>query len=139
MSIEIAFLLLLVLALMALPIVIRKLRGANKYILPFHLMKRIDSGEELVILDIRPPPDFEREHIDGADNISHDALAELVSEPNDSAGINKDQPVFLVCQSDLKSARTARMLEQKNFTDISVVKGGMFGWKRARLPLAKKT
>lgn len=136
---EIILLLLLVFALMALPIVVRKFRGANKYILPFHLTKRLEAGEDVVILDIRPRTDFERGHIDGADNISHENLVKLISEKNDGDGPDKNLPVVVVCQSDLKSARTARMLEQHGFTDVSVVKGGIFGWKRANLSLVQKT
>jgi rhodanese-related sulfurtransferase len=135
LGIEIIFLLLLVFALMALPIVVRRLQGPINYIMPRALDERRKAGEELVIIDVRPATDFNRGHIKDSTNVTHRYLESLIAKADGGEQYNKSVPVMVICQSDLKASRTAKMLGKNGFTDVSVVKSGVLGWKRAHLPL----
>jgi rhodanese-related sulfurtransferase len=131
LSPEVILALLLVGALMALPIVSRKLYGPVDYVLPRELMARLDAGERVRVLDIRPPGDFANGHILVALNVPRKELARHLAEPEAGNG----PPPVLVCQSDLRSIAAARMLERGGHGKVVVMKGGMHRWKRDRLPV----
>ena len=123
---------------MALPILSRSLHGQVNYIIPLDLKKRLDAKEEIVVLDLRSAADFKRAHIVGAINIKPRHLADNFEEELGSGGdLGKNKPIVLVCQSDLKSIRTAKVLNRHGRSDVMVMKGGMFRWKRERLPVVK--
>ena len=125
---------------MALPILSRKLRGQVNYINPFDLKKRLDVKEEIVVLDLRSASDFKRAHIAGAINIRPRQLVDIIEEKlsdDENSGVNK--PVVLVCQSDLESIRTAKSFDRHGQSDVMVMKGGMFRWKRESLPVVEYT
>ena len=123
---------------MALPILSRKLHGQVNYINPFDLKKRLDAQEDIVILDLRSASDFKRAHIAGAINIRPRQLADGIEERfGDNGDAGETKPIVLVCQSDLVSIRTTRLFDRHGRSDVLVMKGGMFRWKRESLPVIK--
>ena len=46
-----------------------------------------------------------------------------------SRTLRKDAPVIVYCLSGARSARAARFLVDKGFTDVRNMKGGMRHWK----------
>ena len=96
------------------------------------LKQRLDAGEEVLVLDVRTPGEFSGElgHIAGARNIPLDA----VSERSEELAAWRERPVLLVCRTDKRSAKAARILAQQGLTDLQVVAGGMEAWNAAGLP-----
>jgi rhodanese-related sulfurtransferase len=119
---------------LALPIVSRKLYGPVTYILPSELKQRLDGGERLLVFDIRAARDYAKGHLAGAVNVMREELPDRLASTRDGESDAAPAPVVLVCQSDLRSIAAARMLEKLGHDDVAVMKGGMHGWKRARLP-----
>lgn len=132
LSLEVILALLLVGVLMALPLVSRKLYGPVEYVLPRELMVRIDAGERVRVLDIRPPADFANGHIPVALNVPRKELARHLAEDGE---VENGPPPVLVCQSDLRSIAAAKKLERSGHGKVVVMKGGMHRWKRDRLPV----
>ncbi len=97
------------------------------------LRQRLDAGEDLLILDVRDPDEFagEQGHIPGARNLP---LAEL-SQHLDELQPWLERPLALVCRTDRRSARAARLLAREGFADLHVVQGGMTAWNAAGLPV----
>ena len=125
---------------MALPILSRRLHGHVNYILPLDLKKRLDAKEEVVVLDLRSASDFKRAHIEGAKNIRPRQLADNLEAKLGSDGdLGENKSIVLVCQSDLSSIRTVKVFDRhgRNDLDVMVMKGGMYRWKRERLPVVK--
>jgi rhodanese-related sulfurtransferase len=120
----------LVLFLMALPVLARKFRGPVRFEEPADLQRRLDTGEELTLIDLRPQRDFERGHLDGAVNLPAAQLTERLRENQAEMVPLKDRHLVVICQSDLKSIAAAKRLERQGFSQVSVLKGGMFRWKR---------
>ena len=96
------------------------------------LVGHLDAGEDLLLLDVRKPEEFTGElgHIEGARNLPLDSLNERIEE----LAAWQERPVMLVCHTDKRSAKAARILARKGFARLHVVAGGMVAWNAAGLP-----
>jgi rhodanese-related sulfurtransferase len=133
MTLEILLLLILVLVLMSLPIVMRRRHGKVRQVTPLELEKRMGKSPAPRVIDIRPAKSYGGGHLAGSENLP---LAELVDRLQQEGG-NKSQELILVCQSDMQSTGAAAKLGKLGWQNVAVLKGGFFGWKRARLPLER--
>lgn len=90
---------------------------------PQSLAARID---DLQIIDVRHPHEWEAGHIDSAVNIPEPELPDRLGE------IDQGRPVVVVCLSGGRSGRAAAMLASRGF-DVEDLKGGMTAWAAAGL------
>jgi rhodanese-related sulfurtransferase len=74
------------------------------------------------LIDVREPNEFEGGHILGARNIPMSQLRMRLKE------IRPDKPVYLYCQSGLRSARAAQFLYKKGYKDLTQLQGGFKNW-----------
>lgn len=74
------------------------------------------------LIDVREPNEFDGGHILGARNIPMTQMKMRKSE------IRKDKPVYLYCQSGMRSARAANMLKKMGHKDLYQLKGGFKKW-----------
>jgi uncharacterized membrane protein YdjX (TVP38/TMEM64 family) len=90
------------------------------------LSQRIDSGERLLVLDVRTAADFvgEQGHIDQAVNVPLETLADRLDEISEY----QDRPVLIVSRTDRRSAKAAQLLSRNGFAYTHVVRGGMAMW-----------
>ncbi|RRQ20780.1 VTT domain-containing protein [Thiohalobacter thiocyanaticus] len=97
------------------------------------LKRRLDAGEDLLLLDVRKPEDYHGElgHIPGAVNIPLEELEQRLGELGDY----QERPVATVCRTDRMSAAAARLLAQQGFADVHVVRKGMVGWNEQGYPV----
>ncbi|MBR6657736.1 MAG: FAD-dependent oxidoreductase [Oscillospiraceae bacterium] len=72
------------------------------------------------LLDTRTVKEFERGHIEGFKNIPVDELRERISE------IEPGKPVYVICQSGLRSYIASRILEGNGFTAYNFAGGFRF-------------
>lgn len=72
------------------------------------------------LLDTRTVREFERGHIEGFKNIPVDELRERLPE------IEKEKPVYVICQSGLRSYIASRILEGSGFTAYNFAGGFRF-------------
>jgi len=122
----------LVSALAFLPRLIRRLRTPP--MLPVEALKsQMESGERMLLLDVRPIADFNGEwgHIAGARSIP---LEELPAQLGD---LETDRPVRLVCRTDRRSAQAASLLAKAGFADARVIEGGMTAWRARGWPVER--
>ena len=75
-------------------------------------MDKISKDKNVVLLDVRTVGEFNRGHMKGFNNIPVDELRERISE------IEKGKPVYLICQSGLRSYIASRTNSIQNFTEI---------------------
>ena len=120
---------LLALALLAavafLPRLIGKLRRGAMIDIA-ELKQRLDAGEDVLVLDVRTVEEFvgEQGHIAIATHIPVEALGARLAEISGY----QERPVIIVCRSDRKSAKAARILSQNGFADVHVARMGMTAW-----------
>ena len=89
--------------------------------------RMLQSGEPLVVLDVREEPEYITGHVPGAellpvDELNAETAAELIPSP--------DTPVMVYCRTGFRSGRAARILKRLGYTDIRDM-GGLAGWPYA--------
>lgn len=75
-----------------------------------------------LLLDVREPWEYQICHIAGA------RLLPLKQIPNEYGSLNPQQEIVLICHHGSRSARAAAFLEQKGFSDVVNLTGGMDAW-----------
>ena len=87
------------------------------------------AADEALLIDIREPMEYAREHIHGArlEPLSHFDKA-------DFSGISDKVAVFY-CRSGNRTRQAADVLARSGFRDLYVLDGGIEAWKRAGLPI----
>ena len=83
-------------------------------------MDKISKDKDVVLLDVRTVCEFSMGHIDGFKNIPVDELRERISE------IEKEKPVYLICQSGLRSYIASRILEGNGYETYNFSGGFRF-------------
>lgn len=89
------------------------------------LKKRIDSGEDLNIVDVREPHEHAEFNIGGVLVPLGDIRAMQVDELEDL----KDEEVIVYCRSGGRSSQAAMILETMGFSNVKNLAGGMLGWQ----------
>jgi membrane protein DedA with SNARE-associated domain/rhodanese-related sulfurtransferase len=112
---------------------LRRLKIAR--ITPEELKGKIDSGEDVVIVDLRHALDFEAqpETIPGA---LHMDAAEL-EEAHEVIPRDREIVLFCACPNEVTAARLALLLRRKGITRIRPLAGGYEGWRSRGFPLSR--
>lgn len=74
------------------------------------------------LIDVREPNEFENGHILGARNIPLSQMKMRMKE------LRPDKPVYLYCQSGMRSGRAAQFLYRRGYKDLSHLQGGFKKW-----------
>ena len=82
-----------------------------------------------LLLDVREPEEYARGHVRGAVNVPQADLATRLGE------LPKDRPILTICQSGMRSLRTAQFLRQQGWQDVATVAGGTSAWRAAGRPV----
>jgi phage shock protein E len=94
-----------------------------KNISPAEAQKRLNSGEEIIILDVRTLAEYREKHIPKSLLIPLDQLEKVV----ESQLIDKTAPVFVYCRSGRRSAMAAEILSKLGYINIYNL-GGILDW-----------
>ncbi len=88
----------------------------------FHIedVKNLPHEGSVTLLDTRTPGEYHRGHVDGFVNIPVDNLRERLEE------IPKEKPVYVMCQSGLRSYIATRILEGNGYTSYNFSGGFRF-------------
>lgn len=89
-----------------------------------------EQSDELQILDVRSPDEWEKGHIPGAQHIF------LPEVPQKSGELNKKKPVAVYCDSGYRASIAASMLQTEGF-DVHNVPGSWQAWRNAKYPIEK--
>jgi rhodanese-related sulfurtransferase len=95
---------------------------------PQELKRRLDAGEALLI-DIREPDEFAREHIVGA------RLAPLSAIDSHDFDRDHGKTAVFQCKSGMRTQANAARLLARGFKESFYLEGGLEAWKRAGLPI----
>lgn len=92
-----------------------------------------EASTDLVVLDVRTPDEFGAGHLENAINLDYYA-----GDFGDQlAGLDKDVPYVLYCNSGNRSADTLDMMAERGFAKVTEIDGGIQAWAQAGLPLVK--
>ena len=88
---------------------------------PKDLKKRIDAGEDLFILDVREPFEYQIANIGGV-------LIPQNDVPKRIGEIDRNREIVVQCKSGGRSQRIAEYLKQSGFPTVSNLAGGIVAW-----------
>ena len=89
------------------------------------LKQRLDNGDTLRVLDVRPDGEWEAGHIKGAVHIFAPKLTQ------GDLPFERDEPVVAFCGSGYRASIAASVLQARGFQNVSTVPGSMKAWKAA--------
>jgi rhodanese-related sulfurtransferase len=92
------------------------------------------NRDDALVVDVSPAADFAKSHILGSVSAP---LADLDPDKHKQLSKAKERPVVLVCRSGQSAYGAAKRLKLAGFAKVSVLDGGIAGWKAADLPLGK--
>ena len=106
---------------------------SNGGLSPADFNKQITS-EEVKLIDVRTPEEYNEGYIKGAINIDWNAgdFEAAVTQ------LGKDQKIFLYCKSGTRSGNAFDLLNKLGYKNVYNLSGGITAWKAAELPIETK-
>lgn len=92
-------------------------------ITPAEAKERLQSGENILLLDVRMPDEYARKHIPKSISMPLNTLPKEVS----NVIPNKASTIFVYCQSGARSKNAAQILLKLGYTDVYDI-GGIVNW-----------
>ena len=87
------------------------------------LKQRMDSGEDVQLIDVRQPDEHEFARIKGAKLIPLGDIVKRIDE------LDANREVILHCKAGGRSAKAIEMLQKAGFTaELKNLKGGITAW-----------
>ena len=85
------------------------------------LKSRLDQGENLFLLDVRDPYEYEKSNIGGH-------LIPLPQLPKRLNELNADQEIVAVCKMGPRGVKAVELLQKYGFKKVSNLRGGIHAW-----------
>ena len=89
------------------------------------------GAKDTQFIDVRTDEEYAGGHAPKAANFPLDALEK------DLAKLDKDQPVYVICQTGRRSQKGAEILQKAGFKSIYNINGGTSAWESAGFPTEK--
>jgi len=96
--------------------------GKLPEIAPLDLKAKLDAGEDVFVLDVREPHEYDIAKIDGTTLIPLGQLAQRVGELNSTADI------VVHCKSGMRSGKAQKQLLEMGFSRVTNLAGGILRW-----------
>jgi len=94
-------------------------------------VKTLLGRDDVLILDVREPSEYDAGHIPGVKLIPMATVANRLNE------IPKDKPVLVTCRSGNRSGQVTEFLRQQGYTNVHNMTGGIAAWQQAGYPVEK--
>ncbi len=91
-------------------------------------VKQALDAQEIVLIDVRTPPEYIMEHIDGA------LLMPMAFFRPDALPTQEGKRIVLQCGSGARSCKVAEIALAAGLSPLAHMKGGFRAWKQAGLP-----
>jgi hydroxyacylglutathione hydrolase len=96
------------------------------------LKARLDSGDDLVVLDVRRDDEWRKGRIKGAVHVYVGHLEERLRE------VPADRPTAVVCNVGNRASLGASILRRGGYREVYNVLGSMVAWRKAGYPTVKR-
>jgi phage shock protein E len=90
------------------------------------------SQKNVKLVDVRRPDEFALGHIEGSINLDIDDSEKFNKFLTSS---DKDSKYLVYCRSGNRSLKAMKLMEEKGFTNIINLSGGVLSWQSEGLPL----
>lgn len=94
-------------------------------ITPEQLKQKLDAKEELTVLDVREPWEFDAAHISGSKLIPMNEIPARVNQE-----LDPEDHIVVMCHHGVRSANVAAWMQQQGFERVQSLRGGIDQWSR---------
>ncbi|GFO70846.1 pyridine nucleotide-disulfide oxidoreductase [Geomonas limicola] len=108
--------------IVAADIMKNKLVGIARGFAPQEVKRKLDQGEQFILLDVRSPAEFQEVGIEGATLVPLGALRDRLSE------LPRDQEIIAFCKISLRGYEAQQILNGAGFTKAGFLDGGILAW-----------
>lgn len=106
--------------------------GASfKTITPLEAKALIETRQDLLLVDVRSPEEFQGGSLPGA------TLIPFWDFAKGRFDLPKDKPILLVCAVGGRSLACGQLLASKGYREVYNLKGGLDAWAEQRVPLPR--
>jgi adenylyltransferase/sulfurtransferase len=91
-------------------------------ITPTELKSRLDKGDQLVLLDVREPWEFDLDKLNGS------TLIPLATLPQSHGKLKRETEIVAICHHGMRSADATNFLLQQGFSNVKNLVGGIDAW-----------
>ena len=88
---------------------------------PEELKRRLDAGDDVFVLDVREPHEYQIANIGGH-------LIPLGDLPQRLGELDRDRGIVAHCKSGARSAKAVKLLRDAGFTRVRNLSGGILAW-----------
>ncbi len=99
------------------------------------LMTKIENKDDIIILDVRTPEEFEEGYIEGAILIPFQEVEQRHKELNAPT----DKEIIVYCKAGVRSKKGAQKLTELGYTNVKEMGAGIDGWAKAGGDITKPT
>lgn len=93
------------------------------------LHKRLLAGDDLVLVDIRTPPEMAQGMLEGALRLPMHLIPLRLGE------LPRDRDLVLYCRSGARSYQTCGFMQQQGYERVINLRGGIIDWARHGYPI----
>ncbi|QWV91728.1 FAD-dependent oxidoreductase [Geomonas oryzisoli] len=108
--------------IVAADIMKNKLSGHARGITAREVKKKLEEGDDFILLDVRSPAEHGEIGIDGAKLIPLGALRERLEE------LPRDKEIVAFCKVSLRGYEAQKILDAAGFADVKFMDGGIMAW-----------
>jgi rhodanese-related sulfurtransferase len=121
---------------------VRAAKSCITEIAPAELKAKLDAKENLLLVDVREPAEFEHGHIGGAHLVPRGIIeaAADTSYPKHYPPLSgaRDQQVIIYCATSGRSAMATAVLQMMGFKNVINLAGGYTRWEAEGMPLVRE-
>jgi rhodanese-related sulfurtransferase len=121
---------------------VRAAKSCITEISPAELKAKLDSKEDLLLVDVREPNEYAHGHISGAHLVPR-GIIEAAADPSypkhyPELSSGRDRQIVLYCATSGRSAMAAAVLQMMGFNNVINMAGGYTRWEAEGLPQARE-
>jgi rhodanese-related sulfurtransferase len=121
---------------------VRAAKSCIKEISPLELKAKLDTKEDLLLVDVRESSEFEHGRISGAHLVPRGIIeaAADTSYPKHYPPLSgaRNQQVVVYCATSGRSAMAAAVLQMMGFKNVLNLAGGYTRWETEGLPIVRE-
>ena len=100
-----------------------------KNVSPEAAFSLLDQHDEMFLLDVRTPGEYQQARLQGARLIPIDQLVARIGE------LPKDRPILVYCAVGSRSAQVVNYLARRGYPELYNLYGGIYSWAQKGYPI----
>jgi rhodanese-related sulfurtransferase len=95
--------------------------------------RKLDYGEEFLLVDVREESEFAKDHLPGAIHLGKGVIERDI----ESRVPDLNTPMVLYCGGGFRSAIAADNLQKMGYINVLSMDGGVRGWREKNFPMVR--